>query len=514
MELNKEFSGVRCVAVDGVQTSGEYTLPDYQGDVRKILYSSAEISEGGAYHSRDSLEVSGCVVYKIVYLDSEGKITPVSFTSDYEFSVRSEDDAYIDADVHTRIDSYGLRLMGPRRFSATCSIDSDVVLTEKREYKVDTAGECRLETRSMPLSVAELRLYRSGEREMAEELVSLEGAILDEVEVLLSGAEPVAVSLQNGDGTLSLRSQILVRALVKIGAELPCMYEGVLDFSEIIAADGMGEDAALIPRVSILSESVSLAAAENGVSVVASVIAEGSVRALGSGRLNVLTDCFSTAEEVSVTEGEFSYRKHLGSHIIDEKYTYTAPRSEVGAENVRNVLYESARVKIEDKEMSDKTLNVSGMIHVSAIACETSEEGAPAYVPLRFEAPFSINVNFNSLIPHNSRADVVLSLEGVHIDLDGEELRLSGNLVGAATVLCELREPCVSSVALGEKYAPGEASLVSVYYPTAGESLFDVGKKFHVSPMDIARANELSEAVVAGVGEALTSAGVGYLIIK
>ena len=68
-------------------THTEYILPDYLGEIKKILTSSAEIRPAAKYSSDDGTESSGIVVYDVLYTDSEGKLSSASFTSDYDLTL-------------------------------------------------------------------------------------------------------------------------------------------------------------------------------------------------------------------------------------------------------------------------------------------------------------------------------------------------------------------------------------------------------------------------------------------
>lgn len=515
MELNREYTRERSISIDGVQSSGDYTLPDYQGDVRKILYTSASLQDGGKFHNGDALDCIGTVTYKIVYSDADGRVTPVCFSSDYEFSIKCPGEEYVDSDVHARVANFSLRLMGPRRFSARCTVEASVSVSERAEYRIEgDVGGSELECRSEAVRVATGSFYRSGEREIAEELVHLEGAIQDEVEVVLYSAEPTALSASRTDDGISVKGQILARALVASGGEMPRMYESAVEISEVVAADNIDEAATLIPKVNILSESVSTNPCEDGVSVVVSIIAEAAVSAHGNSPVTLLKDCFCTERRAALTEGEFIYTEHIGSRLISEKFSASVKREEIGAENVRNVLCECARVKIEGARPAGESVEIVGSVQVSGIACEIAEDGTPGYIPVRFESPFAINANFNCQIPENARYDLEISLETPHLDVDENEVRINGNLVGSVSCFGERRAACISAISLGDEGYERDSTTVSVYYPTASESLFDVAKKFHVSPMSIARDNELTETVCASIDSSLYSSGIGYLLIK
>ena len=53
----------------------EYILPDYMGDIKKILMSSARVVPSGKLAGGGNVEASGVVEYEILYADSEGKLT-------------------------------------------------------------------------------------------------------------------------------------------------------------------------------------------------------------------------------------------------------------------------------------------------------------------------------------------------------------------------------------------------------------------------------------------------------
>jgi hypothetical protein len=46
-----------------------------------------------------------------------------------------------------------------------------------------------------------------------------------------------------------------------------------------------------------------------------------------------------------------------------------------------------------------------------------------------------------------------------------------------------------------------EENAITVYYPTEDETLFDIAKRFHTSPIEIAADNSLTEEVFAEDGE-------------
>ena len=84
MEIRNEINYLKNTKCQDVtaETGAEYLLPDYNGDVRRILYTSATPRPSGSFVGDGNVEYSGIVVYDVVYLDGDGVLSSVSFTSD------------------------------------------------------------------------------------------------------------------------------------------------------------------------------------------------------------------------------------------------------------------------------------------------------------------------------------------------------------------------------------------------------------------------------------------------
>ena len=57
---------------------------------------------------------------------------------------------------------------------------------------------------------------------------------------------------------------------------------------------------------------------------------------------------------------------------------------------------------------------------------------------------------------------------------------------------------CVGSIALGEPLTPADPEIsLRIYYAQAGEELFAIARRFHVSPAQMLAANDLAEGTTA-----------------
>ncbi len=516
METNKEFVTQRVLTLEGGQSSGEYVLPDYLGDVKKVLLTRAYTTPQGKYKNGEVLDVVGVVSYDIVYIDSEDNITPLSFSTDYDLAFRINDESYVDAAVSTRVGNFSLRLVGPRKFSAKASLECECLLAERREYAV--GGDTFLSEGAIAscktVGVVTGAYARSEERELAEEISRIEGAIVDEVEVLLSDVECRNVSVLRTDSGAEVKCEAVLTLLIKCAAEAPYTAERVLNFAADVTSDAFDEDMVLSATVDVLSKRAEVNPEADGVSVVASVILEAGVEGVGNLPLRLVADCYSTACECNCEWQDYSYTEHLGARTDEEKVSFEMSRESVALDGARNILFAACLPKLSAQEVEADGIKIEATLRFSGIACQVSEEGGISYVPLKLDVPFSHKVNYGLQIPSNAKPRVHLSATSARIDIDGESVRPSCNLNIYSSIECDRCESCITSSTLGERYPDADPSLIRVYYPEAGESLFGVAKRFHTSPHAVANDNELTAEVFAAKDSPDGLSGVKYLLIK
>ena len=118
------------------ETGADYSLPDYNGDVRKILFTEAKVRPSGSFENGENIDFSGIIVYNLVYSDSENRINSVSFTSDYDQSVKCAEGSEPIC-VDTVVSGFSVRLLGPRKLSAKATLNSKVLLARKESQSVD-----------------------------------------------------------------------------------------------------------------------------------------------------------------------------------------------------------------------------------------------------------------------------------------------------------------------------------------------------------------------------------------
>ena len=98
--------------------------------------------------------------------------------------------------------------------------------------------------------------------------------------------------------------------------------------------------------------------------------------------------------------------------------------------------------------------------------------------------------------------------------LDANTVKLSAQLNAQTFLVVPRRVGYVSSSNTTDEVFEKESSVVTVYYPTGNETLFDIARRFHTSTIAVAADNSLTESVFADSDKPFAASGIKKLIIR
>ncbi len=515
METNKEYLRERQMPAFISESTGEYTLPDYNTDVKRMLCVSAKAIPSSKFMDGETLECVGVVVYEIVYLDSENNLTHCEFTTDYELKIKCNSESYRDAMVLTRVKNYNVRPIGPRRFSAKCVLDSSIFITENACIGVegDTFATGEPET-CTTMAEAQTAYYSLGkECEYAETLMSLEGVISDDIEVLSLNSAVRLHSVGITEGGVEYQGELDITALVIIGEELPTHKNVLIPISGMLPIEDVEEGMA--PQVKIWVTSLTCATnpTDVGVDVTVSALTEACASVRGNESLRLITDCFLRDNGVENSYTDAAFCAHIGSFCEQIELDMSFERADVGAQDLRNIIHTFANCSYNDAIINGAEIKIDGILRLSVMACEINNDGMPDFVGLKLEAPFDAKVkNSCQKTATNAICDIqVLSCE---LSLDANKVYLRATLSCSIILSDRVIYHIVTASNRAEEAFDSLGSDIVIYYPEEGESLFDVARRFHTSLVKLASDNSLGEAAFRGPSSPSSLAGVHKLIIK
>ena len=495
----------------------DYVLPDYLGEVRKILFTEACALPLPTYVNGEEICASGAVRFRMIYTDSEGEMSSVEFTEDYEVCDRAEDREALALNAESYIASYSMRLVGPRKISAKARVAADLTLiSEAQNELVGTAMELGgVELASESISVIDSVIGETSELEYAEELAALEGAIADEVRVVYETAESHIGECRAANDEVWVSGEHCVTALVCVSGAPACIYRKSIPFAETLGLKGATDAMTACVRIEHPSVKVNVTPTESGTSLVASLISAYTPMAEGNTEIKLYTDGYLTDREVECEHRELETDELLHREILRDAFEVTLSPEVLSLESPREILFVRAEARPSRTELVDGTLHTEAEIRFSGIACEINAEGAPVYAPLRYTAEYKHSIP----VEIHTDGDVIT-------EVDARTLSASGRVeecgvILSATVELDARisekhhhRALCRIDAVGEPYAKRSESCIRVYYPDSEDTLFSVARRFRTTTERIAIDNALTDTAVADKSAPASLRGVAKLIIK
>ena len=481
-----------------VESSAEYILPDYNADVRKLLYTSCDVKSAGKFSADEQIDFSGIVEYRVIYADKDGEISEVAFTSDYEYSLPLSGDI-IDAESTPSVQNYQIRVLGPRKIAAKASLACENIYTSERQIGCEGLSEGNIETERRTVSVGRVKKVESEEREIAEEISRLDGVTLDEVTLISAIAECCEVDFTRSGDDGVCKSEVKVKLLYRDNEGGVIPLEAALSAEGVIPLSGVPESASVICTPVILSERCECVPTDDGINIVANLILKWEGVCIYNEEHSVITDGYSTehmTENKYSSLGIISYMPTVSEVVIKEGAVM--PECAEGG-RIKEVLLTGARARITEKRLDGGECNISFEARVQGVVAMCTSDDKVIYTPLKITENIAKKVNLSSKKCTNFGANVKILSCNVLQKIDGEEIKYQIKLVLSILPFCEENQRILSDISLddGEEFEK-VLGRVTVYYTEPGDSLFSIAKKYHTTKDKLLENNEIVAEVIGG----------------
>lgn len=507
MESNNQnkFKRLSAIIEISAESVADYILPDYLGDIRRILFSECQAKPSGHFSDEAGDEFSGIAVYDVLYLDSENKPTRASFTSDFELRLKGEE-GRADAICAPTVSGFYVRSTGPRRFSAGATVSAPARIIVEDEITVEGDGmDMGERTQSLDGTLKVRCAASSGktEREFAERLERLDGAMADEVEIVYSGAR-ANVNKATADGDrLKLEGELYLYALISNDTLPIYLAEKTVPFEEWVEIDG-AQRMEFIPVADVVSVTSSVNPDEEGVDVVLSAIIE----LWGIGEFNeirnVSLDSFVVGADVKNTYNDYRYTELYGVFTSVVSSAAELSSDKLCSEKIRDVPYLSGTFK-GGVAFADGDAELCGEIRAVGVASVVDDNGGISYAGVKFSVPVKEKIKCENS-GEASRIESEVSVCAISAAVDTESVIVNYKLVCHGACSGTVSKRLLASSVVEPDSSANEGKSITVYYPCEGDTLFEVAKKFRTPLSRIAAINELSAPSAADGADSLCGA--------
>ncbi|MBQ8351472.1 MAG: DUF3794 domain-containing protein [Clostridia bacterium] len=502
------------------EAAGEYTLPDYRPEIRKILHLRATVMPAGHYQNGGRAEFAGTVQHTILYADGEGKLAAVTLDADYDFSHPLPEEGEYTPTVDSMVENTTCRLSGPRKLSLRTRVRNLVHLWQEEEVAPVIRGMgsekdlSSLEKQSERMESMTQACGSSGAFTLTS-TVHLDSPAVG-AEAVWAGGSLLISECRAQEGGCLCRGHAWVRCLLHEEGGLPYAVREKIPFEQLVPIAEANERSSCIGYGRLLAAEVELLPGEgeeNG-SLVFTVSAEVDACATGTQICNPVSDLYSTDYEMSCHYRPLTATRSLGAVMGNYTVSGSRARSECDCENAATVVDADGRMEIHSVQVERGRAVVCGKLLTVAILTAAEEEAMPL-LSAEVAVPFRIETELRPAPGTQPRFDC-------HGELISARARIEQN---AITVDCEIALALsayedetrqVLAEAEPDRSLPVEhrGNRVYVVYPREEDTLFSVAARYHKSRAAIAAQNGLGEGVLAVSHMPASLDGVHHLLIE
>lgn len=475
--------------------SEEFTLPEYEPEIKKILRVTARVLPAGKYVGGGRAEFAGSVVYGLIYRGTEGETGCVSLSSDYEFAVPCNNgDREIAVFADTVADSVMCRPLAPRRLQFRTRLKSRVqMLSDSAVPPCDAPPLTEILRSTAPVCLR--KRITGGEFEIG-------GDIKVQGRPLACDGTVSVTEMHCEQGEVYCRGELWARVTCEDGGLIT--YEKRIPFERRFDGD---VDKSWLCRPIASCWSCEYTGDENGGEV--SAVAEVEAECCAAFSVALARDAFvcgapSVAEK---SKTELTSCVDCGSVTVPVSGSRVLTGEEAGLDRVCAPWWE---VAFENPERDGSGAAVRGN---AVLHCILQGDGGEC-APVKIEMPFRVRLEGVASGGGRLYGNLSGTLSSVRIKTEKGSVSAEGELSVSVIITEKATESTVCSV----KTVPSEDEKtpfgVSVVYPQKGDSLWQIAKRRWVSPAELCRMNGLSAELCEDPDSEESLAGVRALTLK
>ncbi|MBQ8441293.1 MAG: DUF3794 domain-containing protein [Clostridia bacterium] len=499
-----------CDRQNVTELAGDFSLPDYQPEIKRLLRVRATVSPPDKYIGAGSADFSGMIDYCILYAGNDGALYCVNRSEEYQFSTPVEMTSDFElgdgltCDVQVLPDMVVGRVAAPRKLSVKCRLRSRVKLFGTRIIEESMSGGDGTGIQRL-LGNADCARIFVGQGEplqLGDEIICESSD--DDLRVICAEGQVFVTEAVAGSGCVNCRGEVALKLLCchESGEGSPKTFLRRIPFNQAVPVEGaeVNCDACAHGVCSDISVTV-----EDG-RILCDLTLKMSARAQRNESFSYTRDVYSTAAEC---ESRYLSRAlSIAGKCINGNMSLntTLTLEEAGIKGGYEVLDICATPVVTDLECEKGKTLLTGKCRCHVILSGEGELSAQEFeIPFRYETDAALP-NGEKISDYDATADVI----SCRARLDGERIGVDAELSVSLATRGETQIKMLTDTCFGEPLARSKA-VYTICYPSREDTLWSVAKRYHCPVSDVFERNGLSGAPAADSRESL--AGVSYLLV-
>lgn len=465
------------------EAGGEYTLPDYTPEVRRVLRVDCDATVTGQYDTQDKTEVGGEVTYCLIYLDGEGAVASV--TLDGTFSCQIPGGEGVQMQVVPVVDSVTCRLGGPRRVTMKANMTLRPMAVRREtvtEAETGDIGACEILRRS--LTVGETVFFEGEEAELSDSVKA------EPQSRLLSVCGRVLVREAKAEvGAVRVRADLWMTALCADGAGVPYTVRGKIPMEETITEERMTPAFSAMAFGRCTACTATFASEEGSDRLVFDARVTLFGVAVNNEVVTPMCDVYAMDYPVNVSLAPIVGRYYpaclQGNYTVDG----SVPLSELGLDEEAIPFDCRGQASVTSCTADGAEITVEGEMRM---LCLIGIPGDESYTGTTFRFPWKVRMTAKEPLPTGAQLMPQVHAVGCHLRSDGQKLSADAELQVSCLATATNEMEAVEEIEADSEhpFAHRRGEIIAVY-PEGGDSLWNIGKRYHVPLAGLVDANSI-----------------------
>lgn len=509
--LSEEYGELELSAADKNITSelsSDFSLPDYQPEIKRLLRVTASMLPPSKFFGAGEAELTGNIDYYVLYMGSDNEVYCAPLTGEYSVGLSIENDGGIDLGdelmtvVQMTPEAVSGRVTSPRHITVKCRLRTHARIYGKgRVISNITGGDGSLEMLRGEAENSHLCFGTGDMLTLSDEIIPDAGR--GEFRVICADGQVLASEVSSGKDEIICRGEVHLKLMLgSEDGEVPTATYRRIPFSSIIPCEGATPESSAYAKGTLAELTVTVE--EGRILIECGILLECVCQK--NERRGYISDLYSTEntceceyKELSVPRGICAFNRNLtvgeSMSLEDAKISGTALVSDTNAcATVDGCSFESGKCKISGRCKFNLQLFDGG-----------DYTGTELEFPFKYEYELPRG-EYSEDIECDAEAGVVFCRARV----DGERIGLDAEISLCGRIWENTEHTVLDSFRLGDKLQTGSGETV-VCYPSGGDTLWSVAKRYNASIDELAAANKLQRGTPMSSERSLD--GVDYLVI-
>lgn len=476
------------------EVNSDFSLPDYQPEIRRLLSTRVSVLPPSEYVGNDSAEFSGEISYHILYVGSDGALYSTTLSDRYgfscplEFSSKSANVDEVSVLAPTLSESVVTRVLAPRKINVRCKLHADVLSLSPALCTPKLTGSVNEECIQNLLASAPVRVIKkvTDKPLTLSDFIALESPT-ESARIIDCTPSVFMSEVSSGAGKISCKGEVWLKILYcnESESELPLTLTRKVPFSLSLEDEDIDSSYECRAQGTVTEEKFDIE--ENGINCefALSVWAE----AQKNEQLTYIKDFYSTECEceceyqsthlpiaIKCTGGNITQNEAVD--LVEIKLSPDAKIIDVcGTAQTNELLSEAGK------------LILKGEAHYRVIYIHEDEYGAQD-VTLPFKYELDNRHSAESDMPPVWCASA--SVISTRARCDEERLYLDSELALTLRAGGKKSVDMLSEATFGKQIVKPKSEIV-ICYPEKNASLWEIAKKYNEKPEKIRAQNAISE---------------------